>query len=128
MVRYHTYKDGIKKGRALCRRARARPAHISSETADTTDEPKAARKIKESLSSVLPVTGLVVLIHLLLCPLPAGTFWLFLIGAAMLVLGMGLFTLGADIAMMPMGERVGAHLTKSKSCPSSCRCASSSAC
>ena len=75
---------------------------------------KLLEKIKESLSSVLPVTGLVVLIHLLLCPLPAGTFWLFLIGAAMLVLGMGLFTLGADIAMMPMGERVGAHLTKSK--------------
>ncbi len=27
---------------------------------------------------------------------------------------MGLFTLGADIAMIPMGERVGAQLTKSR--------------
>ena len=71
-------------------------------------------KIKESLSSVLPVTGIVVLIHLLLSPLPSGTFVLFLIGAALLILGMGLFTLGADLSMMPMGERVGAHLTKSK--------------
>ena len=71
-------------------------------------------KIKESLSSVLPVTGIVVLIHLLLSPLPAGTFWLFLLGAVLLIAGMGLFTLGADLSMMPMGERIGAHLTKSK--------------
>ena len=75
---------------------------------------KLMEKIKESLSSVLPVTGIVVLIHLLLSPLPSGTFVLFLIGAALLILGMGLFTLGADLSMMPMGERVGAHLTKSK--------------
>ena len=39
---------------------------------------------------------------------------LFLLGAILLILGMGLFTLGADIAMMPMGERVGAQLTKSR--------------
>lgn len=71
-------------------------------------------KIKESLSSVLPVTGIVVLIHLLLSPLPAGTFWLFLLGAVLLIAGMGLFTLGADLSMMPMGERIGSHLTKSK--------------
>lgn len=75
---------------------------------------KLMEKIKESLASVLPVTGIVILIHLLLSPLPAGTFTLFLIGAALLILGMGLFTLGADLSMMPMGERVGAHLTKSK--------------
>lgn len=75
---------------------------------------KLLEKIKESLSSVLPVTGIVILIHLLLSPMPGGTFALFLIGAVLLVLGMGLFTLGADLSMMPMGERVGAHLTKSK--------------
>ena len=75
---------------------------------------KLLEKIKESLSSVLPVTGIVVLIHLLLSPLPAGTFWLFLLGAVLLIAGMGLFTLGADLSMMPMGERIGAHLTKSK--------------
>ena len=75
---------------------------------------KLLEKIKESLSSVLPVTGIVILIHLLLSPMPGGTFALFLIGSVLLVLGMGLFTLGADLSMMPMGERVGAHLTKSK--------------
>lgn len=75
---------------------------------------KLLEKIKESLSSVLPVTGIVVLIHFFLSPLPTGTFILFLIGAAMLIFGMGLFTLGADLSMMPMGERVGAHLTKSR--------------
>ena len=54
---------------------------------------KLLEKIKESLSSVLPVTGIVILIHLLLSPMPGGTFALFLIGAVLLVLGMGLFTL-----------------------------------
>ena len=71
-------------------------------------------KLKEALASVLPITGIVVLLHLLLVPMPAGTFWLFLAGAVLLTLGMALFTLGADTAMMPMGERIGAHLTKSK--------------
>lgn len=71
-------------------------------------------KLKESLASVVPVTCIVILIHMLLVPMPIGTFWMFIIGAVMLTLGMSLFTLGAEIAMMPMGERIGAHLTKTK--------------
>ena len=39
---------------------------------------------------------------------------LFLMGAFLLIVGMGLFTLGADMAMMPIGEKVGIQLTKSK--------------
>jgi len=46
--------------------------------------------------------------------MPKGLFMLFSIGAIMLILGMGLFTLGADMSMMPMGERIGAELTKSR--------------
>jgi hypothetical protein len=38
----------------------------------------------------------------------------FIIGAVMLILGMGLFTLGADIAMMPIGEHVGSAMTRSR--------------
>lgn len=71
-------------------------------------------KIKESLSSVLPITIIVMLLHLTLAPLPSDLFMLFVIGALMLIFGMGLFTLGADMAMMPMGERIGAELTKSR--------------
>ena len=71
-------------------------------------------KIKESLSAVLPITAIVLLLHFTIAPMPAGMLWMFLTGAVLLVLGMGLFTLGADTAMMPRGERVGAHLTKSR--------------
>ncbi len=71
-------------------------------------------KIKESLSSVLPITVIVIILHFTLAPMTEGLFMLFLIGAVMLIFGMGLFTLGADISMMPMGERIGAELTKSR--------------
>ena len=38
----------------------------------------------------------------------------FLIGTLFLMLGMSLFTLGADNAMMPMGNKVGSYLSKNK--------------
>ena len=36
-------------------------------------------------------------------------------GRKLLILGIGLFSLGADLAMTPMGTHVGSGLTKSKS-------------
>lgn len=71
-------------------------------------------KIKESLTSVLPITIIVLILHLTISPISKGTLALFLVGAVFLILGMGLFTLGADLAMMPMGELVGAQIAKSK--------------
>lgn len=71
-------------------------------------------KIKESISSVLPITLIILILHFTVAPMPDGTIKLFFIGSIMLVLGMGLFTLGADISMMPMGEKIGSYLTKSK--------------
>lgn len=71
-------------------------------------------KIKESISSVLPISIIVIILHFTLAPLPKGLLMLFGIGAVMLIFGMGLFTLGADMSMMPMGERIGAELTKSR--------------
>ncbi|MDR2521306.1 MAG: DUF1538 domain-containing protein, partial [Spirochaetaceae bacterium] len=69
-------------------------------------------KIMEAFSSVLPITAIVLLASVFLTPLPAGTLLLFLGGAALLIVGMGFFTMGADMAMMPMGEGVGIQLTK----------------
>ncbi|MDR1363922.1 MAG: DUF1538 domain-containing protein [Spirochaetaceae bacterium] len=69
-------------------------------------------KITEAFSSVLPITLIVLIASVALTPLPAGTILMFLMGAALLVIGMGLFTLGADMAMMPMGEGIGIQLTK----------------
>ena len=70
-------------------------------------------KIREAFSSVLPITAIVLIITVVLTPMPSGTILMFIAGAALLIIGMGLFTLGADMAMMPMGEGIGIELTKS---------------
>ena len=69
-------------------------------------------KVRESLSSVLPITLIVLLLAFTIAPKEVGVLGLFLMGAVTLIFGMGLFTLGADMAMMPMGSHMGAHLTK----------------
>ena len=69
-------------------------------------------KIMEAFSSVLPITVIVLIVSAVLTPMPSGTILMFLAGAALLIIGMGFFTLGADMAMMPMGEGVGVELTK----------------
>ncbi|MDR2942349.1 MAG: DUF1538 domain-containing protein [Treponema sp.] len=69
-------------------------------------------KIMEAFSSVLPITA-IVLIASIVSPMPSGTILMFLVGAALLIIGMGFFTLGADMSMMPMGEGIGVELTKS---------------
>ncbi|MDR2803391.1 MAG: DUF1538 domain-containing protein [Treponema sp.] len=69
-------------------------------------------KITEAFSSVLPITIIVLVVSVVLVPMPSGTILMFLMGAAMLVIGMGFFTMGADMAMMPMGEGIGIQLTK----------------
>ena len=71
-------------------------------------------KTRESLSSVLPITGIVLVLSISIAPLSPGTLVLFLFGAVFLVVGMGLFTLGADIAMIPMGEGIGVEMSKSR--------------
>ena len=78
---------------------------------------KLKEKISESLSSVLPITVIVLLLSFTLAPMPIGTLMLFLMGAAMLIVGMGFFSLGADIAMMPMGDQMGRKLGESKKLP-----------
>ncbi len=72
-------------------------------------------KIKEALVSVLPVSGIVAV--LCLTPLVSITqkeMAVFLISSLFLILGIGLFNLGADLAMTPMGEQVGAGLTRNR--------------
>ena len=73
------------------------------------------KKIQEALMSVLPVAAIVVLLNF--TPLVHFTgleIGVFLVSAVFLILGIGLFSMGADMAMTPMGEYTGAGLTKSK--------------
>ena len=78
---------------------------------------KLKEKITESLSSVLPVTCIVLILGITITPIPLDPLMLFLAGAAFLIIGMGFFTLGVDMAMMPIGEKVGAQLARATKLP-----------
>ena len=71
-------------------------------------------KVREALASVLPITAIVLALSFTISPVPTDTLLAFLMGAVLLIAGMGLFTLGAEMAMTPIGERVGAHMTRSR--------------
>ena len=63
-------------------------------------------KLMESLSSVLPITVIVLLLSVTVAPMPVGTLTLFLTGAVLLIIGMAFFSLGTDVSMTPMGEGI----------------------
>ena len=72
-------------------------------------------KIKEALVSTLPVTAIVYILALTpIFDLTVTELITFTIGAVMLVLGIGMFSLGADLAMTPMGTHVGSGLSRQK--------------
>ena len=71
-------------------------------------------KIKESFASVLPVTIITLLLVITVSPVHVSTLLSFLVGAALLIVGMGLFSLGSDMSMIPMGEYIGGQMTKSR--------------
>ena len=72
-------------------------------------------KLKEALVSVIPV--IVLVFALSITPwvqITAKELWIFLVSAFFLIFGIGLFNVGADMAMTPMGQYIGEGLTKSK--------------
>lgn len=71
-------------------------------------------KLKEALASVVPVALIVLALSFTVAPLPAGTVLTFVMGTVLLILGMALFSLGAEVAMTPMGEYAGSRLTKKR--------------
>ena len=71
-------------------------------------------KIQEALSSVLPITLIVLVLSMTITSMPVGTLVLFLAGAVLLIVGMAFFSLGTDVSMTPMGEGIGAQLPKTK--------------
>lgn len=72
-------------------------------------------KIKEALFSVLPVVAIVLLLALTsMVTLSGKELTVFCISAVLMVLGIGLFSLGADMFMTPIGDYMGSGLTKSK--------------
>ena len=72
-------------------------------------------KIWEALVSALPITVIVYLIALTpLVTFTPAELAAFTVGAVLLILGIGLFNLGADLAMTPMGAYVGAGLSRQR--------------
>ena len=72
-------------------------------------------KILEALISALPITLIVYL--LALSPwfdFSGAELITFTVGAVLLVVGIGMFNLGADLAMTPMGSHVGAGLSRQR--------------
>lgn len=68
----------------------------------------------EALQAVLPIIGIVLVLCFTIAPISPSILLSFLMGAVLILVGMMFFTLGAEMSMTPMGERVGSCLTKSR--------------
>ena len=79
--------------------------------------PKLREKLLEALQAVLPIAAIVLVLCFTIAPVSPSILLCFLLGAAMIVAGIMFFTLGAEMSMTPMGERVGAVLTRSRRLP-----------
>ena len=71
-------------------------------------------KILESTKSVLPVFIIVVLLCLIVPGIDISVLTSFIFGAFLVIVGTGIFNVGAEMSMTPMGEYVGAQMTKSR--------------
>lgn len=74
-------------------------------------------KIKEACTSALPIALIILFLSFTVCPLPNGIFLAFIVGTLLLVVGLGLFSLGAELSMERIGGHIGANLTKSRNIP-----------
>lgn len=75
---------------------------------------KLKEKFKEALHAVLPIIGIVLVLSFTIAPITPSILLCFLMGALMVMVGMMFFTLGAEMSMTPMGEKVGAKITQSR--------------
>ena len=71
-------------------------------------------KIKEALRSALPIALIILFLSFTICPLPNDIFIAFVIGTCLLVVGLGLFSLGAELSMERIGAHIGTNLTRSR--------------
>lgn len=71
-------------------------------------------KMKESVYSVLPIVLIVAALCMLFVPINSGLMLSFLVGAVMIIIGMGTFTIGSEVSMTQIGTHIGAKMTKSR--------------
>ncbi|MDO4488106.1 MAG: DUF1538 domain-containing protein [Eubacteriales bacterium] len=68
----------------------------------------------EAFRAVLPVFLIILALSLFVAPIHSGTLLCFIFATALLILGSGLFNMGAELSMTPIGEKVGASIAKSR--------------
>ena len=71
-------------------------------------------KFAEALKAVLPIILIVLILSFSVAPLPTSILLAYLFGGLLLIIGMAFFTLGAEVAMEPMGQRLGARITQTR--------------
>jgi hypothetical protein len=69
-------------------------------------------KFKEVLYSVLPITAIVLILNFTLTPIETPLIIRFLIGAALIIIGLTTFLVGVDIGITPIGNSLGASIAK----------------
>lgn len=74
-------------------------------------------KIREASAGVLPIVAIVLLLCLSIAPVPVDLLLRFFIGTLMILLGMGLFSLGSETSMTPIGSLIGTNMTKTRKIP-----------
>ena len=78
---------------------------------------KCKDKFLESLGAVWPILAIVLFLSAAAAPIPSGTMLCFLFGTVFLIVGMMFFTLGAESALSPFGEKLGSTITARRSLP-----------
>jgi len=71
-------------------------------------------KLYESFLSVLPIGVIVVVLAFATRAIEGEIIGLFAVGAVLVMIGMTLFSLGAEIAMLPIGNSLGSFISKKK--------------
>lgn len=71
------------------------------------------KKLIESFKSVFPIALIVLLLSMTITPLDPGDMLLFLMGSVFLVFGMSLFTMGAEMSMQQLGNKIGSEVAGS---------------
>ena len=76
-----------------------------------------SEKLSEAAKRVIPIVAVVLVLSLTIAPIPTDLMLSFLLGTLFLVLGMGLFSLDAEMSMTPIGSKIGTSLTATKNLP-----------
>lgn len=72
-------------------------------------------KLKEVITSVTPITVIVLILHFTFTPLEPDQLYAFLIGSVLVILGLTIFLFGIDQGLEPIGQGIGNTLTRSNS-------------